>query len=209
MNGQGEQPTFRLRKTYRKGDTPKKYQGTFEMVDDGTQEVQASCDLIGKAVFAHLDIIDAAGRTWKMRPNRKLMPSRWIVTDPAQGVVLQIDQKILGKMINPLYKVAFTVLDAAEKELFRVVDPRSSVPDRIFGLGPSEWAVFRDERLMGKVVQLPNTREKATGLLGKLRDMFTGWDRGLVSMGPEHFLLAPEALAVMLIFEELTDTSAA
>lgn len=46
-----------------------------------------------------------------MRPNRKIMPSRWIVTDPDRNIAMQFDQKILGKLTNPIYKCALAFLN--------------------------------------------------------------------------------------------------
>jgi hypothetical protein len=45
-----------------------------------------------------------------MKPNRKVMPSRWIVTDPDGRITVQFDQKVLGKLVNLLYRVALTLL---------------------------------------------------------------------------------------------------
>ena len=59
------------------------------------------------------------------------MPSRWIVTAPGEEVVLLFDQEILGKMVNPLYKVVLAILDNEGREIYRLVDPRTNIPDRI------------------------------------------------------------------------------
>ena len=99
-----DRAVYRVRKYYRKEDKTKKYKGTFEVSDNRTQQVMATCDLIGQAVFSTLEIIDYEHRAWQMKPNRKIMPSRWLVTDPGQHIVMQFDQKILGKLTNPLYK---------------------------------------------------------------------------------------------------------
>jgi hypothetical protein len=85
MSIQNDLVVYRVRKSYKKGELPKKYTGTFELIDDGTQQVMAACDLIGKAVFSTLSITDHQRKTWQMAPNRKIMPSRWIVTDPGQN----------------------------------------------------------------------------------------------------------------------------
>jgi hypothetical protein len=95
MNTFYNQAVYRVRKFYRKGDVAKKYQYTYEIIDDTTQQVMAVCDLIGKAAFNTLTILDHQHKTWEMKPNRNIMPSRWIVTDPGQGRVVQFDQKNL------------------------------------------------------------------------------------------------------------------
>ena len=88
---------------------PKKHQGTFEIVDEHTKHVMAVCDLTGKAVFSRLVITDNHGKDWAVTSNRKIMPSRWSVTGPAQDIAMQFDQRILGKVIKPLSKVALVL----------------------------------------------------------------------------------------------------
>lgn len=202
-----DQAIYRIRGYRRNGDVPKKYQRTYEVSDDNSQRVMAICDLVGKAVFSTLMIDDHQQQTWQMRPNRRIMPSHWIITDPQQQVAMQINQKILGKVLNPLYKTALVLEDGEGKELYRLVDPRTNIPDRVFGAGPGEWALLSDERPVAKLVSLPRPTKPAKGLLGKLRNWLNGSDRGILSAGAEHVLPAPVALAMLLIFDELTDTS--
>ena len=99
-----------MRRT-RRSDAPKKYRYTLELTDDHTQEVMAACDVIGQPTFSLLKITDHEQRVWQMKPNRKVMPSRWIVTDPRDTIAMQFDQKRLGKLVNPLYRVALALLD--------------------------------------------------------------------------------------------------
>lgn len=46
-------------------------------------------------------------------------------------------QKILGKLVNPIFTVVFTLLDGQGEEIARLIDPRKSIPDRLLGLGPT------------------------------------------------------------------------
>ena len=100
-----DQAIYRARTCYRKAGIAKGYRHSLEMLDEGTQQVLATCDLVGRASFAELTLLDEHQQPWRMRPNRKLMPSRWIVTDPQQRIVMQFEQNILGKLSNPLHKV--------------------------------------------------------------------------------------------------------
>jgi hypothetical protein len=186
---------------------PKKYQGTFEIVDEHTQQVMAVCDLTGKAVFSRLVIMDHHGKDWTMTPNRKIMPSRWSVTDPAQNIAMQFDQKILGKAIKPLSKVALALLDNEGREVYRLVDPRTNIPDRIIGAGPSDWLLMDGDNPVAKLTWLPRQIEPAKGLLSRLSKLLTTPDYGIVSAGESHVLAAPVALAMILLFIELTDVS--
>jgi hypothetical protein len=142
-----------------------------------------------------------------MQPNRKLMPSRWIVTDPDQRVAMQFDQKIVGKLANPLYKCALAMLDGEGKEIYRLLDPRTNVPDQVFGTGPNEWIIVDGDRLAAKLVRLPRREKKAGGLRGVLRKLASTSEPGIVSVGADHLLPAPAALGMVIIFEVVTDPS--
>ena len=149
MEAPADRPVYRVRRFRREGNTPGKYRASFEIVDERTAQSLASCDLGGRAVFSRLEITDPEGRAWKMTPNRRVMPSRWAVTDP----------------------------------------------DGMDG-----------DRPVAKLVWLERDG-KPTGIVGKLRSFLTRSDRGVTSAGSNHLPPAPVALAMILLFEELTDTS--
>ena len=167
----------------------------------------ASCDLNGRAAFTALEIIDHRQQIWEMQPNRKIMPSRWVITEPGRSIAMQFDQKILGKMVNPLYKTLLVFEDGEGKEVYRLVDPRTDIPDRLLGVGPDEWAVMGGDQLMAKLVRLPAKTGPAKGFFGKLKNMLTTCDQGIISVGSSHILTAPVALGMLMLFRELTDCS--
>lgn len=202
-----EEAVYRLRRFYRKSDVPNKYTGTFEITDDNTHTVMAVCDLGGKAVFSTLEITDNQNKIWQMKPNRRIMPSHWVITDPEKNVAMQFDQKVQGKMTNPLYRIALALVDSAGKEVYRLVDPRTSVPDRVLGVGPNEWALMSGDKPVAKLVWLARQTKPAKGILGKMKEFLTTSERGIVSAGGSHALPAPVALGMLMLFEELTDTS--
>lgn len=208
MSTSNDQAVYRIRRFRREGDVPKKYEGTYEVIDDQSQQVMAVCDLVGRAVFAHVMFKDHQQQTWQMRPNRKIMPSRWTVTGPRQDVAMQFNQKIFGKMVNPLYKTALVLENGEGKEVYRLVDPRTNIPDRILGSGPDDWLVMNGDKPVAKLTRLPRPTESAKGIFGRLKRLLTGSDTGIVSAGNSHLLAAPVALAMFLLFDELTDSSA-
>jgi hypothetical protein len=208
MNISSDQAVYRIRRFYHKGDKPKKYRGTFEVIDEHTQQVMATCDLIGQAVFATLSIDDHNRQAWQMKPNRKIMPSRWIVTEPSGQVNMQFDQKLLGKLTNPIYKVVLALLDADGKEIYRLVDPRTNIPDRIMTVNIGEWTIVANDQPVSKLTWLPRKKTQPTGMFKFLKKFLAGSDRGLVSAGNRHILPAPVALGMLMLFDELTDTSA-
>ena len=60
---------------------------------------------------------------------------------------------------------------------------------------------------MANLVSVPKQGEQPNNLLGKLRGFLAGSDRGIISAGADHILAAPVALGLLMIFDELTDTS--
>ena len=201
---------YRIVRRRRSGEMPRKYEATYELVDEERQEIVAVCDLIGKAVFATLEIRDGKSNSWTLKPNRKVMPSRWLVTDADGEVAVQFDQKILGKLINPLYKTVLAILDGDGNELCRLVDVHGAKASRLLGLEIGKYAVARDDKAIATFESLPGRErhEKPKGLLGKLARWLTSHDSAIVSRGPDHFLPAPFALAMYLLYDDLTDTSA-
>lgn len=200
-------PVYRIRKLHRRDVQAKGYQHTLELLDERAGQVMATCDVMGRFAFATHEIIDDLGRTWRMEPNRKLMPSRWIVSDPDQAIAMQFDQKIAGKLVNPLYKCAMSFLDRDDVELYRLIDPRTNIPDRMFGTGPDDWVIVEGDALVAKLVRLPREETRASGLRGVLRKLVVTPDQGIVSIGTEHLLSAPVALGMIIIFTVLTDSS--
>jgi hypothetical protein len=206
-NTLAEHAVYRVRKLHRRDAKPKGYQHTLELLDDRTERIMATCDVVGRFAFATHDVIDDLGRTWRMQPNRKVMPSRWIVTDPEQAIAMQFDQKIAGKLINPLYKCAMAFLNSDGEEVYRLIDPRTNIPDQIFGTGPDDWLIVDGDRLAAKLVRLPRKQAGASGLRGVLRKLVATSDPGIVSVGGDHLFPAPVALCMMIIFAVLTDSS--
>jgi hypothetical protein len=208
MISEKNRPTYRQRRSWKKEQVPKKYRGTYELNDEATGQVAACCDLIGRAMFAGLEVYDADAKLWQLRANRRIMPTRWVLNDPSDKVVLQFDQKVLGKLINPLYRVVFTLLDAEDRERYRMVDPRASIPDRIMSIHIGDWPLLEGERPVAKMTALARESQKPSkGLLGKLKNLVQHSDRGFVSVGDAHLLPAPAVLALLLLFDEVTDTS--
>jgi len=203
-------PTYRQRRSWKKEQVPTNYRGTFELSDEESGQVMARCDLIGKVMFNGLNVYDADEQIWRLRANRRIMPTRWTLHNPADAVVLQFDQKVLGKLTNPLYRVALTLLDAEGRESYRLVDPRTSIPDLIMSVHVGDWPLLEGSRPVAKIAALARQAQTpAKGIFGKLKKLIQQSDRGFVSAGQVHLLPAPAVLALLLLFDEVTDTSGA
>lgn len=207
MANTNEQATYRITQRYRSADVPKGYIGTLEAIDEATKQPAAVCDLPGRAVFSTLSITDGDDRRWELRPNRKIMPSRWTLTDPEGRIAMEFDQAILPKLANPLYKIAMSCIDARSNRAYALIDPRSSLPDRLLGGGPNDWAIVEGDRVVARLVRLPKPDRTASGLRGLLSRFLPASDPGIVTLGPDHLFPAPAALAMQALFKELTDVS--
>jgi hypothetical protein len=207
MSASPERALYRLRRTRRDGLPPKRYRGTWVLSDDRTKQVLATCELMGVVTFREHDIVDSSGQNWRLSANRAIMPSRWLLTDPAQRLVLQFHQQILRKLVNPWRRTGLVLLDADGKELFRLLDPRRGVLDRIFGPGIDDWVVMERGEPVAKLVRLPKQTEEPKGLLGHLGKLLSRADQGIASAGSTHVLDAPSALALLMLVNELTDSS--
>lgn len=89
----------------------------------------------------------------------------------------------------------------------RTQPPRSSVPDRLLGSGPNDWAIVEGDRVVARLVRLPKRDRPALGLRGLLGRLLATSDPCLVTLGPDHLFPAPIALAMQALFKELTDVS--
>lgn len=208
MSASTEHALYRSRRTRRDRDSDNRYRDIWELSDDTTKQVLATCDLMGRAVFGTHEIVDREQQVWRLAANRVVMPSRWLLTDPAQRVTLQFHQQILRKLLNPWRRIGLVLLDGCGQERFRLVGPEAGVLDRIFGPGIDDWAVMERGKPVAKLVRLPKEKQEPKGLLDRLSKLLAGADHGIASAGPTHVLAAPAALALLMLVNELTDFSA-
>jgi hypothetical protein len=204
-----EHALYRLRRTRRDGVPDRGYRGTWELSDDLSNQLLATCDLMRAAVFGTHEIRDRDRQIWRLSANRAVMPSRWLLTDPAQRLVLQFHQQILRKLINPWRRTALALLDIDGKELFRLVDPRTGLLDRTFGPGTDNWVLMQGDKPAARLLRLPKAQDEPKGLLGRLSNLVTRGDQGFASATATHALGAPAALALLMLSDELTNPSAA
>jgi hypothetical protein len=209
MSASPQHALYRVRRTRRDGMSDSRYRGTWELSDDATKQVLATCDLMRAAVFGTHEIRDRDQQVWRLFANRAVMPSRWLLADPAQRLALQFHQQILRKLLNPWRRTGLVLLDADDTAMFRLIDPRTGVLDRMFGPGIDDWLLMQDGNPAAKLVRLPSEQDEPKGMLGRLGRALSRADRGIASATSAHALSAPTALALLMLVEELTDPSAA
>lgn len=200
--------TYRARKNRARGrDAPKDHRYTLELLDEAAGAVLGRCAVRGTPIHKPQAIEMESGDCWSVRPNRRIMPSHWILADPGGREVLLLDQRIFGKLAGPLTRVGMTVKDPQGDVLYRVVEPDASLPERLLGPDPSAWTVEDRSGPVALIATLPKTDAPATGWRGRLRRFVEGTDMGLVSLGEKHLFGAAESLAILMIFRELRDIS--
>jgi hypothetical protein len=207
LNGFCNQSILRARKTSAAHSLPKDYRYTLELVDEATQELLARCMVIGTPMHKPQVIELTGDRAWSVRPNRKIMPSHWILADPDGSDVLLLDQRIFGKLSSPLTRVGMDIKDPSGTVLYRVVEPEASLAERLLGPDPDAWAVDSDRGTEAFLASMPKSGNSPKGWRGKLQRFIQGTDFGLLSLGEKHLFAPAEALTILLIFRELRDIS--
>lgn len=145
---------YRIRRFRDSERSQRGYRGTFEVYDEATGSQLARCDMTGRAAQSVLEIRASDGVEWTSTPDRRVLPTRWDLTVEAV-LLFRFDAKMAGKMFNPLYRTSIAACDCNGVELFAVVDPRDSVPDRILGTGPGDWVLLKGNRTIARIVNLP------------------------------------------------------
>jgi hypothetical protein len=180
---------------------------TLELIDEAQGTTLAHCNVHGTPIHKPQLIRAAGSGEWTIRPNRRVMPSHWIVVNPQGRETMLLDQRIFGKLAGPLTRVGMTIKVSQGAVLYRVVEPQASLGERLLGPDPKAWTVENDDGPVALIATLPKPDITATGWRGKLQRFIQGSDMGLVSLGDAHRFGAPEALAILLIFRELRDIS--
>src|SRR5690606_33436043 len=117
----------------------------------------AHCDVCGQLLHASQAIETASGQRWSLRPNRRVMPSHWTLSDPDDRAVLVLDQRIFGKLVSPLTRVGMSIKNPQGRVAFRVVEPDASLPERLLGPDPDAWAVEGDDGPVALIATLGKT----------------------------------------------------
>lgn len=180
---------------------------TLELVDEVEGTTVAHCSVHGTPIHRPQTIQVAGSGEWTVRPNRRIMPSHWILGNPHGRETMLLDQRIFGKLAGPLTRVGMTIKDPQGAMLYRVVEPDASLGDRLLGPAPDAWTIENDDGPVALIATLPKPDVPAKGWRGKLQRFIRGSDMGLVSLGDAHRFGVAEALAILLIFRELRDIS--
>ena len=203
-----DKTAYRIRRRSDPRGKPAKYRATYTLVDEQAQKTVVQAYQIGRAVFGRMTLVEPRGRQWTLQPNRKVLPTRWLLSDEQERLAFQFDQKVLGKLVNPLFKTVLAILDAQDRELMQLVNLHSKKAAFVLGLEHGKYALVRDQSALAELATLPREKPAARkGLLGSFKRFMASSDRALISVSDRHPLPPPAALAMYLLYEEITDTS--
>lgn len=102
------------------------------------------------------------------------------------------------------------VTDKAAYRILRRSDSRGKPAKyrATYGLELGNYALVRDQSALAELSTLPRKQPAGRkGILGSIKRFMAPSDRALISLSDRHPLPPPAALAMYLLYEELTDTS--
>lgn len=180
--------------------------GTWVLRDGRDGAVSARSTPGARPLLTGFEILDRAGATWQVSPDRKVMPSRWRVSDPEGRTRCSVARRSLVRLANPLARSAIVLLDADDVEAFRLVDPRDSALERLM-ISTTDLLLLAGDEPVARLGHLKREPDGRTGLRAKLARLIQGSDRALISFGDEHVLPAPVALTLIMVDDRLNDQS--
>ena len=198
---------LRLLEERRKELAGRDYKRSYEARDDADGRVLARCDLYNKSLFSKLPITDHGGNQWEMRPNRRILTTRWILKAPDGADVFEIRLPGLLLMLNPFARTYLHLKDTRAGREYRFIDLESNFGDRFFRSPPGAWSITERGTVVATVTRLGRETEAPVkkGFFARLKRFFTGSDWGLLTPGTEPLLDAPVFIGLMLVYEEVSN----
>lgn len=195
----------------------KDYQRSFRVVqevkDTTAQEVLASCDVIGNALFTGLQFSDSNSGIKAMKPNRKVMPSAWRFLDSQGNAVYEIKRVALFRLFNPFSRCFFYLNDIAHQRQYVLEDRISNLGDLWFGSSSREWSITEQGQVVATIRR--QLEEENQPALKKTRSWFSGLKKlfrssyWVLQLSQDQYLPAPVFIGLMVILHEHTQNVAA
>jgi hypothetical protein len=176
----------------------KGYRHTYYVVHANDRGTLFRCDVVGH-IASHEVVFSTPSNehVFSMRPNRKVMPTAWPVTNSNGQPLGRIAQKILGKGV-------WAATDSADREVFRIVDAEQAV-DRVgrtvFGGVSSAYRLVRGDLLLATTTMEPREAVTKRGIRGFLKAFVTpsDWVVRFVPGAPEVDLRLVTAAMILLM----------
>ena len=188
-----------------------RYKRGLQVKNNNTGEVLIECDVYDRAIYSELKLTDNKKQTWKIKPNRKIMPLRWHVYSPDNKKISEIRLPGILRMMNPFARTRFRITDLQKNRQLLFIDLESGFFDRIFGGATLNWSITENKKVVAKASYLAKEDEeenqekpKKKGFFSKLKKWFKGSDWSLQSYGPEPVINAQTFLALYLVYRAST-----
>lgn len=179
---------------YQKG-----YRRTYSVEDAAGQHRLAHCHLFDY-VEKGATLTDVENNRYSLRPNRKLMPTRWNLLDSEEYLLFAI-QRI--NSINPLGRTLFELEDRIAQRCYRLTNLTRQPLDLVLGPLSTDWYLLEGDRPVAAIEKRKGDRpvEGRRGLLAKLKRWLQNAEWVLVEADGESCLSPPAYLALILLFD--------
>jgi hypothetical protein len=183
---------------------PKGYLYTYSVLEVDSGEILFRCDVVGHATSHELMFTSPSSEpVFSMKPNRKIMPTAWPITDAKNKPVGQIVRKILGKGV-------WVAMNLTDSEVFRIVDAEQAldkVGRAVFGGVSEAYGFLRDDVLLATTKQEPREKVAKSGIRGFVQAFLTTSD-WVVRFSPEAPLVDIRFIAAaMVLLIDMTQTA--
>lgn len=193
-----------------------RYRRTFHVKDDNTGELLVECDAQDKAIYSGLVLTDSRKQTWKIKPNRRIMPLRWHVYSPANKRTSEIRLPGFLTMLYPFSRTCLKITDLQSGRKLTLIDFESGFFDFIFGSLPSVWSITEDKKILARIRYLAKEddeeekqeKPKKKGLFSRLKKWLKGSDWALQTFETEPVMNAQTFLALYLVYNAHRNRSA-
>jgi hypothetical protein len=170
MKGTLAHKALRLIKLSEYQGKPKKYSHTYRIAPEDSEETLFSCDVLGHVSLQEVIFLDRNQEPrFAMRPNRKIMPTYWPVTDATGREIGQVKQHV--------FKGGhWSGLDSSGEEIFSIVNA-DSLGDRlgqaVLGGVTEKYCMVNRGAVLAKMAQEPRSKPNRGGVRGFLQAFFT------------------------------------
>lgn len=186
----------------------KGYRRTWEVRDVDTDECLAHCHQCGMVEATRMEITRPDGEALELRPNRKLMPSKWLLGPPGAGNPdWELQRASVAKLMNPLGRSILTVRNMATGRELVLTNLTDSKLDLILGPSSLDWYLVDGKKPVAGIDRRkdPEKVKEGKGLLSRIGNFFVSSHHVLVSEEDEHVISGPAFLSMMLLHATLTN----
>ena len=186
----------------------KGYRRSYAIIDETRDAIVCTCHLMGQVEFGNVFFEQDDEVMAELKPNRKIMPSKWQVMGTDGVATFDIERPSAASMMNPWGRRILTITNLKSSRRFDLMNLEDSNLDLVLGTGPTTWALLEGETPVASIERRkrPGAPE-GQGFLNKVKRFFTSSDWVLVSPGSRHVLSPAAFLATVMLFESLTTTT--